>query len=145
MTTTDKPEAERLADDAEHLAGWLERRSMTEAAATTRKQAAELRRLSAVERARDELQEAMYDEIAEGLRLRELGGAGPDENITAMTERVIRERDALREEVAQLKLAEEGAAEAFGVIVQEKRDAEAECKRLNDLLQAAYTQLRNKR
>ena len=39
------------------------------------------------------LHAAMRDEIDEGLRLRELGGALPDENITAMTERVIAERD----------------------------------------------------
>ncbi len=40
--------------------------------------------------------DAMRDEMDEGLRLRELGGAMPDENITAMTERVIAERDELR-------------------------------------------------
>lgn len=42
------------------------------------------------------LHAAMRDEMDEGLRLRELGGALPDENITAMTERVIAERDELR-------------------------------------------------
>ena len=40
-------------------------------------------------------------------RLRELGGALPDENITAMTERVIAERNALRK---ALRLAREGYA-----------------------------------
>ena len=58
MTTTSKTEAERLADDAEHLAGWLERRSMAEAAAATRKLAAELRRLSAE---RDALRNELWD------------------------------------------------------------------------------------
>ena len=38
------------------------------------------------------LHAAMRDEMDEGLRLRELGGAMPDENITAMTERLIKER-----------------------------------------------------
>jgi len=42
------------------------------------------------------LHAAMRDEMDEGLRLRQLGGALPDENITAMTERVIAERDELR-------------------------------------------------
>jgi hypothetical protein len=42
------------------------------------------------------LMQALRDEIDENLRLRELGGALPDENITAMTERVIAERNAMR-------------------------------------------------
>lgn len=41
--------------------------------------------------------DAFRDEMDENLRLRDLGGALPDENITAMTERVIRERDEWRE------------------------------------------------
>lgn len=45
MTTQPQPEALRLADDADHFAGWLERRSLpTE---DVRKYAAELRRLHA--------------------------------------------------------------------------------------------------
>lgn len=35
--------------------------------------------------------DSLRDEMDEGLRLRELGGALPDENITAMTERIIGE------------------------------------------------------
>ena len=46
---------------------------------------------------RDGLMQTLRDEMDENLRLRELGGAQPDENITALTERLIRERDALRE------------------------------------------------
>ena len=42
------------------------------------------------------LMQTLRDELDENLRLRELGGALPDENITAMTERLIRERDSLR-------------------------------------------------
>ena len=38
------------------------------------------------------LTEALRDEMDEGLRLRDLGGAKADENITAMTERVIQQR-----------------------------------------------------
>jgi hypothetical protein len=47
-----------------------------------------------------------------------------------------------RQRVRQLEAAEEGAAEAFGVVVQEKRDLEAECKRLRELLDSAYAQIR---
>ena len=48
----------------------------------------------------------------------------------------------LRAEVQQLKLAEEGAAEAFGAVVQDKRDLEAEVKRLQSLLDGAYASIR---
>lgn len=51
---------------------------------------------------RDGLMQTLRDEMDENLRLRELGGARPDENITAMTERLIRERDALREVAARM-------------------------------------------
>jgi chromosome segregation ATPase len=49
----------------------------------------------------------------------------------------------LTAEVQQLKLAEEGAAEAFGVVVQDKRDLQAEVKRLQTLLNSAHTTIRN--
>lgn len=42
----------------------------------------------------------------------------------------------------QLKLAEEGAAEAFGAVVQDKQDLEAEVKRLQSLLDDAYALVR---
>ncbi len=52
-------------------------------------------------------------------------------------------------EIRRLKrkaeLTEEGSKEAFGAVVQQKRDAEAECKKLRELLELAYTQLRIKR
>lgn len=48
----------------------------------------------------------------------------------------------LREEIAMLKLAEEGAAEAFGVVVQDKRDLEAEVRRLQTLLEGAHALIR---
>jgi hypothetical protein len=44
--------------------------------------------------------------------------------------------------VRQLEAAEEGAAEAFGVVVQDKRDLEAECHKLRELLDSAYAQIR---
>ena len=45
------------------------------------------------------------------------------------------------DEIAILLLAEEGAKEAFGHVVQQKQDAEAECKRLRQLLDAAHAQI----
>lgn len=48
----------------------------------------------------------------------------------------------LRAAVQQLEAAEEGAKEAFGVVVQEKRDALAECQRLRLLLDDCHAQIR---
>ena len=45
-------------------------------------------------------------------------------------------------EIEQLRLAEEGAKEAFEVIVQDKHDLLAECKRLRQLLDSAHDQIR---
>jgi hypothetical protein len=45
--------------------------------------------------------EAQLDEISENLRLRDLAVANADENITAVIERVIRERDELRTRLAE--------------------------------------------
>lgn len=47
-------------------------------------------------------------------------------------------------EIEQLRLAEEGAKEAFGHVVQDKRDLEAECKRLRELLDGAHEIIRRK-
>ena len=44
----------------------------------------------------------------------------------------------LEGENEQLRLAEEGAKEAFGHVVQQKRDLETECKRLRTLLDSAH-------
>jgi len=41
-----------------------------------------------------------------------------------------------------LRLAEEGAKEAFAHVVQQKRDFEAECKRLRGLLDGAHDTIR---
>ena len=48
----------------------------------------------------------------------------------------------LKAEIEQLKLAEEGASEAYGVLVQEKRDLETKVKRLEVLLNSAYESIR---
>ena len=82
--------------------------------------AAEVERVTAE---RDNYHDSMIDEIAENLRLRELGGAGPDENITAMTERVIRERDSL----VQIVTDPENQPSQFGTVTLEMyRAVEAE-------------------
>lgn len=48
------------------------------------------------------------------------------------------------EENVGLRLAEEGAKEAFGHVVQQKRDLESECNRLRRLLDGAYDTIRRK-
>lgn len=53
------------------------------------------------------------------------------------------EAKALKAKVRELELAEVGAKEAFGHIVDEKRDLEKECIRLKSLLESAYDQLRS--
>lgn len=52
---------------------------------------------AALEAERDVLKATLHDELAENLRLRDLGGARPDEGMTGYIERLIAERDALRE------------------------------------------------
>jgi hypothetical protein len=54
------------------------------------------------------------------------------------------EEDAaqLRIKVRELELAEEGAKEAFGHVVQDKRDLEAEVRRLQALLDGAHQIIR---
>lgn len=70
---------------------------------------------------RDGLMQTLRDEMDENLRLREIGGALPDENITAMTERLIRERNALR---TQLAIAARGLKHCAGWnINDDKRNA----------------------
>lgn len=54
----------------------------------------------------------LRDEMDEGLRLRELGGARPDEGITAMTERIVSENAQLRAELARLDAAAKSALHA---------------------------------
>lgn len=49
---------------------------------------------------------------------------------------------SMHAEIEQLRLAEEGAKEAFGHVVQQKRELEAECKRLRGLLDGAYDTIR---
>ena len=54
----------------------------------------------------------LRDEMDEGLRLRELGGARPDEGITAMTERIVAENAQLRAEIVRLYAATESEKHA---------------------------------
>lgn len=48
----------------------------------------------------------------------------------------------LRAQIRDLELAEEGAKEAFGHVVQQKRELEKECGRLRELLDGAYASIR---
>lgn len=73
------------------------------------------------------LVEAQMDEIAENLRLRDLGRALPDENITAMTERVIRERDDLRTKHDELLVALHGIGKALGIPEGERSPYSVTC------------------
>jgi hypothetical protein len=52
------------------------------------------------------------------------------------------EAEQLRARVAELEATEEGAKLAFSHVVDAKRAAERECKRLQELLDAAYAQIR---
>jgi len=75
-----------------------------------------------------------YDAMQEAIeRLRELA----DSEGTRAVEYLRRARKA-EADVAHLMLAEEGAKEAFGHVVQQKRDLEEECIRLRSLLHGAY-------
>lgn len=49
---------------------------------------------------RDALKQTVHDELDANLRLREIGGAQPDEGMTTFLERVFSERDSLRAELA---------------------------------------------
>ena len=48
----------------------------------------------------------------------------------------------LRQRVAELEAAEEGAKEAFGHVVEAKQSAQRECERLRSLLEGAYAMVR---
>ena len=65
---------------------------------------------------RDGLMQTLRDEMDENLRLRELGGALPDENITAMTERLIRELEAHRLYARALCKAVDAATDFAGTV-----------------------------
>jgi hypothetical protein len=69
-----------------------------------------------LKRERDMLMETLRDEMDENLRLRELGGAWPDENITAMTERLIRELEAHRLYARALCKAVDAATDFAGTV-----------------------------
>ena len=49
--------------------------------------------------------------------------------------------DEAADMLEKLRATEEGAKEAFGHVVQDKRDLEAECKRLRELLAGTHAQI----
>lgn len=65
-----------------------------------------------------------------------------DQDLRCVIADLTAECKVLRQQVASLVAAEEGAKEAFGVVVQENHDAQAECGRLRDLLTSAHAQIR---
>lgn len=73
---------------------------MAEAADALEQQAAQIKALQLTKAG---LIGSLREEMDEGLRLRELGGALPDENITTMTERIIGERAAQAAELSALR------------------------------------------
>ena len=114
MTDPMKREIERAIHDAEHPSGMSTHDGMARiSSATLRRLVAEheamrdsveakadrIDRLGEmVERLvaqRDALQQTLHDELAGNLRLRDLGGARPDEPMLTFLERIIAERDAL--------------------------------------------------
>ena len=80
------------------------------------------------------LPEKAADEIK---RMRELA----DSEGTRAVEYLRRARKS-EANVARLMLEEEGAKDAFAHVVQQKHDADAECKRLRGLLDAAHADIR---
>lgn len=87
-------EVERLA---QALTDWSTREvrdlDRLDAAVLLRSQAAEI----------EALKQTLYDELDANLRLRELGGAKPDEPMTTFLERVFAEREALRADAERLE------------------------------------------
>jgi hypothetical protein len=106
-----KDRAERFAKivpDGTDLLEWVEQKH------------AEVERLTAQN---DALRQLMHDEIDENSRLRDLGGAGPDENITAMMERLISEVGRLRKDAERLDTLEASNAGRNMWIVARGKDS----------------------
>jgi len=97
MVQPDMAEVERLVREFEYAAGPYGHDLVGVCGSRFATRAALLDYVRGVMAERDALMQTLRDEIGENLRLRELGGALPDENITAMTERLIRERDQFRD------------------------------------------------
>lgn len=62
-------------------------------------------RVEKLEAHRDALKQTLHDELAGNLRLRDLGGARPDEPMLTFLERIIAERDALLEALKEIVAA----------------------------------------
>lgn len=63
-------------------------------------------------------------------------------NIPTMSQRLRKLYDDAAAMLRQQAAAEEGAKVAFEEVVQQKKDAQAECERLRGLLGAAYADIR---
>lgn len=84
---------------------------------------------------------ATYDHIYYGRCPSQiLGWQSRDPNCPACV--AMMEVDHLHARVLALEATEIGAKEAFGVVVQQKHDIEAECRRLRELLESAHAQIR---
>ena len=84
---------------------------------------------------------SLREEMDEGLRLRELGGALPDENITAMTERLIGERAALAAELSALRADAERLTTALNKIAEHQNsDWPDRCQALVNIARTALRQ-----
>jgi hypothetical protein len=57
-------------------------------------------------------------------------------------DQILEALNSLQARVQELEAAEEGAKEAFGVVAEEKHYFQAECKRLQELLNSAHAQIR---
>lgn len=117
MTDPMKREIERAIYDAEHPSGMSTHDGMARISAATLRRLYELTdkyqwqvrdtcvRAEKAEAQRDALQQTLHDELAGNLRLRDLGGARPDEPMMPFLERIIAERDALLEALEEIHQA----------------------------------------
>lgn len=88
--------------------------------------------------------EASVGQLPGGMRLTVVERCELNDWKDACVDAAITRTEAVwRERVRLLELAEEGAKEAFGHVVQQKRDLESECKRLRALLDGAYESIRD--
>ncbi len=89
--------------------------------------------------------EATIAELKEGRGCSDAIISNLEGRINILCEKLAKKDETIAEqvkEIEQMRLAEEGAKEAFGHVVQQKRDFEAECKRLRILLDGAYKTIR---
>lgn len=90
--------------------------------------------LAALLAERDALKQTLHDELDGNLRLRDIGGARPEEPMTTFLERVFAERDALAD---KLKAAEESDAESLRLYRSARARADALAARVEVLTDLA--------